>query len=186
MAETERKFPGRFFTSVKGLINSYRMTFLHLLRHPITEEYPEFKRPLPERSRGRIILTVGPDGDERCVACYLCSAACPVSCISMAAAERQDGRRYASWFRINFARCIYCGLCEEACPTSAIQLTPNFETCEKDILKLVYEKEDLLVDHGGKDPQYCFYKYAGIATDVGGKGEHIKEDKPVNIKSNMP
>ena len=104
----------------------------------------------------------------------------------MQSAPKDDGRRYATWFRINFARCIYCGLCEEACPTSAIQLTPNFETCEKDILKLVYEKEDLLVDHGGKDKEYCFYKYAGIATDVGGKGEHIRENKPVNIKSNLP
>ena len=104
----------------------------------------------------------------------------------MQSAQKENGRRYAAWFRINFARCIYCGLCEEACPTSAIQLTPLFETCERDILKLVYEKEDLLVDHGGKDKDYCFYKYAGIVTDVGDKGEHIKEEKPVNIKSNMP
>jgi len=44
----------------------------------------------------------------------------------------------------------------------------------------------VVVDHGGKDTEYCFYKYAGIVTDVGGKGTHIKEDKPVNVKSNMP
>jgi NADH-quinone oxidoreductase subunit I len=100
--------------------------------------------------------------------------------------EREDGRRYARWFRINFARCIYCGLCEESCPTSAIQLTPYFETCERDILKLVYEKEDLLVEHGGKDKEYNFYKYAGVVTEVGAKGTHIKEDKPVDIKSNLP
>ena len=172
--------------AIKALAIGFITTFRHLFRKPITEQYPEYKRRLPARSRARIILTRDPDGGERCVACYLCSAVCPVSCISMQSAEKEDGRRYAPWFRINFARCIYCGLCEEACPTSAIQLTPNFETCEKDILKLVYEKEDLLVDHGGKDKQYCFYKHAGIATDVGGKGDHIKENKPVNIKSNMP
>jgi len=172
--------------ALQALAAGLATTFRHLFRKPITEEYPEYKRTLPARTRARIILTRDPDGKERCVACYLCSAVCPVSCISMQSAAKEDGRRYAPWFRINFARCIYCGLCEEACPTSAIQLTPNFETCEKDILKLVYEKEDLLVDHGGKDQQYCFYKYAGIATDVGGKGEHIKENKPVNIKSNMP
>ena len=34
----------------------------------------------------------------------------------MQAAEGADGRRYAAWFRINFARCIFCGLCAEACP----------------------------------------------------------------------
>jgi len=174
------------FESVKALATGFATTFKHLFRKPITEEYPEYKRPLPERTRARIILTRDPDGNERCVACYLCSAACPVSCISMQSAQKENDRRYATWFRINFARCIYCGLCEEACPTSAIQLTPLFETCERDILKLVYEKEDLLVDHGGKDPEYNFYRYAGIVTDVGGKGEHFKEDKPVNVKSNLP
>ena len=104
----------------------------------------------------------------------------------MQSAEREDGRRYAAWFRINFGRCIYCGLCEEACPTSAIQLTPNFENCTRDILKLVYEKEDLLVDHGGKDGTYNFYRYAGVSSPKGDKGEHEKEQEPVNVKSNLP
>ena len=117
-------------TGLVGLVQGFWTTFIHLFRKPITEEYPEYKRPLPERSRARIILTRDPDGDERCVACYLCSASCPVSCISMQSAARADGRRYAPWFRINFARCIYCGLCEEACPTLAIQLTPYFEFCD--------------------------------------------------------
>ena len=172
--------------SVKALSVGFATTFKHLFRKPITEEYPEYKRQLPVRTRARIVLTCDPDGNERCVACYLCSAVCPVSCISMQSAERQSGRRYAAWFRINFARCIYCGFCEEACPTSSIQLTPEFETCERDILKLVYEKEDLLVDHGGKDTEYNFYKYAGVASDVGRKGEHVQEEKPVNVKSNLP
>ncbi|MCU0237792.1 MAG: NADH-quinone oxidoreductase subunit NuoI [Acidobacteria bacterium] len=170
----------------KAIVAGFATTLKHLFRRPITEEYPEFKRPLPERTRARIILTRDPDGGERCVACYLCSAVCPVSCISMQSTEREDGRRAAAWFRINFARCIYCGLCEEACPTSAIQLTPMFETCERDILKLVYEKEDLLVDHGGKDLEYNFYQHAGVVTAVGGKGEHLDEDQPVNVRSNMP
>jgi NADH-quinone oxidoreductase subunit I len=172
--------------AIKALITGFATTFRHLFRKPITEEYPEYKRPLPARSRARIILTRDPDGGERCVACYLCSAVCPVSCISMQSVEREDGRRYAQWFRINFARCIYCGLCEEACPTCAIQLTPDFENCQKDILTLVFEKKDLLVDHPGKDKEYNFYKYAGVVTGVGKKGEHFKEDKPVNLKSNLP
>jgi NADH-quinone oxidoreductase subunit I len=172
--------------ALKAFADGFATTFKHLFRKPITEQYPEYKRPLPERTRARIILTRDPDGGERCVACYLCSAVCPVSCISMQSAEREDGRRYAAWFRINFGRCIYCGLCEEACPTSAIQLTPDFEICDKEILSLVYEKEDLLVDHGGKDKEYNFYRYAGVLTDVGDKGTHIKEKEPVNVKSNMP
>lgn len=168
-----------------GLAQGFATTFIHLFRKPITEEYPEYKRPLPVRSRARIILTRDPDGEERCVACYLCSAVCPVSCISMQSAERQDGRRWAVWFRINFARCIYCGLCEEACPTLAIQLTPDFETCQYDILTLVAEKADLLVDHGGKNHDYNFYRHAGVSM-VGGKGTHRHEAPPVDLKSNLP
>ena len=173
--------------AIKALAEGFGTTIKHLGRKPITEQYPEYKRPLPQRTRARIILTCDPDGDERCVACFLCSAACPVSCISMEAAERpKDKRRYARWFRINFGRCIYCGLCEEACPTSAIQLTPDFEICKRDVLSMVFEKEDLQVDHGGKDREYNFFRHAGVATLLRGKGEHIKENSPVNIKSNMP
>ena len=178
--------PNSGWDALKALIDGFGTTLKHLGRKPITEQYPEYKRPLPRRSRARIVLTRDPDGDERCVACYLCSAACPVSCISMQSAQRGDGRRYARWFRINLGRCIYCGLCEEACPTSAIQLTPDFENVQRDILTLVFEKEDLLVDGCGKDETYNFYRYAGVATRAAGKGEHEKENKPVNVRSNMP
>jgi NADH-quinone oxidoreductase subunit I len=170
---------------IQGVASGFWTTFKHLFRRPVTEQYPEQKRTLPSRSRARIILTRDPDGQERCVACYLCSAVCPVSCISMQSEERQDGRRWASWFRINFARCIFCGFCEEACPTLAIQLTPDFEHCEYDVLTLVAEKEDLLVDHCGKYPDYNFYRHAGVAV-AGDKGTHINEGKPVHLKSNLP
>ena len=185
MKQEERNSGKTIAQWLKGFASGFTTTFKHLFRAPVTEQYPEYKRPLPVRSRARIILTRDPDGGERCVACYLCSAACPVSCISMQSAEREDGRRYARWFRINFARCIYCGLCEEACPTLAIQLTPDFETCQYDILTLVAEKEDLLVNHGGKNNEYNFYRSAGV-TMVGEKGTHINEDAPVDIKSNLP
>jgi NADH-quinone oxidoreductase subunit I len=170
---------------IKALSLGFRTTLKILFTRPVTEQYPEYKRTLPVRTRAVIILTRDPDGDERCVACYLCSAVCPVSCISMQSAEREDGRRYAKWFRINFARCIYCGFCEEACPTLAIQLTSDFETCQRNVLKLVYEKEDLLVNHGGKDNEYNYYRYAGVAM-VGDKGTHLNEKKPVNLKSILP
>ena len=84
--------------AVKALAIGLATTFKHLFRKPITEEYPEYKRSLPERTRARIILTRDPDGKERCVACYLCSAVCPVSCISMQSAAKEGGRRYATCF----------------------------------------------------------------------------------------
>ncbi len=176
---------GQIVDGIAGIFDSYRVTLRHLFRKPITEQYPEYRRPLPERTRARIVLTRDPEGEERCVSCYLCEAVCPTDCISMEGAERADGRRYPLWFRINFARCIFCGLCEEACPTLAIQLTPDFEFSKYRVLDLVYEKEDLLIDGGGKNSEYSYYRHAGVTVGRG-KGEHAGEKKPVDVKSNMP
>lgn len=160
--------------------------FLHLFHKADTVQYPEEKPYLPPRWRGRIVLTRDPDGEERCVACYLCAVACPVDCISLQATEEQDGRRYPEFFRINFSRCIFCGMCEEACPTYAIQLTPDFEMSEYDRQNLVYEKEDLLIDGTGKYPDYNFYRVAGLKLAGKDKGEAINEKKPVDVRSLLP
>ncbi len=141
---------------------------------------------LPPRWRGRIILSRDPDGEERCVACYLCAVACPVDCIALQATEDSEGRRYPEFFRINFSRCIFCGLCEEACPTYAIQLTPDFEMCEYDRTNLVYEKEHLTISGTGKYPDYNFYRVAGVAVGVKDKGNGENEVSPVDVKSLMP
>ena len=99
-----------------SMLRTIWTVLLHIFRRPVTVQYPEEKPYLPPRYRGRIILSRDPDGDERCVGCYLCSAACPVDCIALQAGEREDGRRYPEFFRINFSRCIFCGLCEEGVP----------------------------------------------------------------------
>jgi len=158
----------------------------HAFRKRETILYPEEKPYLPPRWRGRIILSRDQDGSERCVACYLCSVACPVDCISLQATEDEHGRRYPQFFRINFSRCIFCGFCEEACPTYAIQLTPDFEMCEYDRRNLVYEKEDLLINGPGKYPDYDFWKVAGVAIGGKGKGEAENEKPPVDVRTLLP
>jgi len=173
------------FSDTKAILGGFGVTLRHMLRRPVTIQYPEQKRTPYPRFRARIVLTRDPDGGERCVACYLCSAACPVDCISMQSAEREDGRRYAEWFRINFSRCIFCGLCAEACPTLAIQMTPDYEICKRDIMDLVYEKEDLLIDGCGKDDSYNFYRHAGIGV-AQPRGEGLEESKPVDVRTLMP
>ena len=170
---------------IKGTVQPFWVTLRYMFKKPVTIQYPEQKRTPSPRYRARIVLTRDPDGGERCVACYLCSAACPVDCISMQAAEDGNGRRYAAWFRINFTRCIFCGLCAEACPTLAIQMSPDYEICNRDPLNLVYEKEDLLIADGGKDKEYNFYRHAGIGV-VNPRGGNADEYGPVDIKSNLP
>jgi len=167
-------------------LRSLWYVFLNVFRRPITIQYPEEKVKLAPRWRGRIILARDPDGEERCVACHLCSAACPVDCIALQATEDEHGRRYPEFFRINMSRCILCGFCEEACPTYAIQLTPDFEMSELERQEMVYEKEDLLIDGPGKYPDYNFYRVAGLAIGGKDKGEAENEEPPVDVRSLLP
>ena len=179
----------KIFNIIKGVgtqLRSLGMVFAHSWAPRQTLSYPEEAVYSAPRFRGRIILTRDPDGDERCVACNLCAVACPVGCISLQKAEREDGRWYPEFFRINFSRCIFCGLCEEACPTTAIQLTPDFEMGEYRRQDLVYEKEDLLISGPGKYPEYNFYRLSGMAIDGKPKGEADNEAKPINVKSLLP
>lgn len=174
---------------VKGVgtqLRSLAMIFSHAFHPRDTLCYPEQPVPLAPRFRGRIVLTRDPDGDERCVACNLCAAACPVSCISLQKAERDDGRWYPEFFRVNFSRCIFCGMCEEACPTTAIQLTPDFELGDYRRQDLVYEKEDLLISGPGKYPDYNFYRVTGMAINGKPKGTADKEVAPVDVKNLLP
>ena len=161
------------------------VTLRQMFKKPVTIEYPDQKPNIPFNYRGKIILTVDPSGEERCVACYLCSSACPVDCITISAAERDNGRRYPEAFRINFNRCIFCGLCAEACPTLALQMSTDFEMAETDGRELIYEKDKLMVNHGGKYPDYSFWDEAGVAV-THAIGEGKQDLPPSDPRSNLP
>jgi NADH-quinone oxidoreductase subunit I len=159
---------------------------LHMFHPRVTVQYPDARPTVPPRYKGRIILSRDPDGAERCVACYLCAAACPVDCIALQATQDEHGRRYPEFFRINFSRCIYCGFCEDACPTYAIQLTPDLEMSEYLRQNLIYEKEHLLISGQGKYHGYNFYRVAGVSVGGKDKGEGIEEDPPVDVRTLLP
>jgi NADH-quinone oxidoreductase subunit I len=135
------------FTEVaRGLLTTLRAMF----EKPVTIEYPEQKRPVRPRFRGRHVLRRYEDGLERCIGCSLCSAACPADAIFVEAAENTDekrfspGERYASTYEINMIRCIFCGYCEDACPTEAVVLHDNYELSFVTRASSIYTKEMLL------------------------------------------
>jgi NADH-quinone oxidoreductase subunit I len=132
---------------IRGLF----VTIKHSFRARETVQYPEVKEEMPKGYRGLHKLLLWEDGLERCVGCKLCSAACPVDCIYVESAENDlkdptsKGERYASIYEINELRCIFCGYCEEACPVGAVVLGNEYEFCQDDRDKFIYEKGDLLV-----------------------------------------
>jgi NADH-quinone oxidoreductase subunit I len=127
------------------------ITFGEMLNPTITEDYPDAPAKFQERFRGVHELQRDENGLEKCVACFLCAAACPAQCIYIEAAENtaelriSGGERYAKVYNIDYNRCIFCGYCVEACPTDAITHGHGFEIASYNTSTLIYRKEQMLV-----------------------------------------
>ena len=134
---------------IRPFLIGFATTFKHMFKRANTVNYPAAKVPMFPKYRGKQVLMRDEDGLEKCVACGLCSVACPADAIYLEPAENdgtvQAGPRYASIYQIHKTRCIFCGYCEEACPVSAIFMGKDYELAVYSTKDFVWDKEDLLV-----------------------------------------
>src|ERR1700750_138441 len=148
------------FGGAAAIAKGMGITFKEMLNPTITEDYPEAPAKFQQRYRGVHELQRDENGLEKCVAVFLCAAACPAQCIYIEAAENTDtvrisgGERYAKVYNIDYNRCIFCGFCVEACPTDAITHGHGFEVASYNTSTLIYRKEDMLapMPPGAKPP----------------------------------
>ena len=116
------------FKDIKNLLIGMKITGKHLGRHAITLQYPEEKWPMPERSRGIVVLLSDKKtGELNCTSCMLCMRACPTAAIEIVSPRGEDKKRHLEKFVIDFGLCCFCGLCEEACNFCAIKMAPKYE-----------------------------------------------------------
>ena len=126
-----------------GLLKGMAITFKHLFRKPVTLQYPTEKWVMPQRTRNMLRLTMNEEGEERCTGCTLCAKVCPVNCISMVVKAKENKKRYADEFTIDFNTCMFCALCVEACNFDALIVTDDFENAVYNRRDLVYNKQQL-------------------------------------------
>ncbi len=130
-----------FITGFISLLKGMAITLKYMFKKPITVQYPEEKRDMPLRFRGRLALPVDSEkNDNRCTACMACVRACPNRTLEVTRLIDETGKPKprASVFRYNLGTCMFCNLCVEACTFAAIVMSDDYElsTENKDALTL--------------------------------------------------
>lgn len=140
---------------LKGLGTTMKHMLMTLAGTDRVIQYPEERREgMPvvkggmnlQTYRGVHRLNKDEEGRVKCVACFMCSTACPAQCIHIQADESpwEDREKYPAKFDIDELRCIYCGMCEEACPVDAIELTSVYDIVGLTRQEMIFDKSKLL------------------------------------------
>jgi len=136
----------------KGLFR----TLKHVFKPSFTIDYvgpdskPEQRHIAAVGYRGEHYLKVDDEEKIKCVACFMCSTACPAECITIvgdeADADEFGAQRFKrpSIFEIDMLKCIYCGMCVEACPKDAIAMSTTYNQVGVKRSDFIFDRERLL------------------------------------------
>ena len=130
------------------LLKGFSLTFKHLFKKKVTVNYPYEKVPVFPKYRGKQVLMRDENGLEKCVACGLCSVACPADAIYLEAAENDGsvmaGPRFAKVYQIpknlHLLRHVRGSL-----SVSAIFMGKDYELAVYSKDDFIWDKSDLLV-----------------------------------------
>src|SRR5436309_13317055 len=96
--------------SFSEIRTAMRVVLKHMFVKPVTFQYPREKRTIPDAHRGALGLLRYDDGEERCVGCDVCEAACPSRCINVVSAENPNRplSRVATACYVDCTDCVVC------------------------------------------------------------------------------
>ena len=139
-----------------GILRSMSVTAkVMLTRKPVTIQYPEVHREIPNRDRAFPILIWDVEKDEPfCTGCHACERACPVECMTVVmkdnpkhAAGESKRRKIIDEFWIDYGRCMRCNICVEVCNFEAIGMNNTWaghELSRYDRSQLVMDLDQLM------------------------------------------
>lgn len=143
----------RILKDIKNLFIGLITTAKHLPRKEVTIQYPDEKWPMPERSRGIVVLLSDKEtGELNCTTCLLCERACPSAAIKIIYEKDEKKKRHLKDFIVDNMLCCFCGLCEEACNFAAIKMTGKYEFATWDKNDLIWHTDKL--QEMGRDVPY--------------------------------
>ncbi|NYZ79970.1 4Fe-4S binding protein [Candidatus Micrarchaeota archaeon] len=94
----------------------------NLFKKPFTDDYPNVKKNMKTRFRGRILYD-----SKKCIGCRRCFVNCPVHAITFHKKGKID---------FYMGKCVYCGFCRDVCPVKCIHYTHEFEYADSDKKRL--------------------------------------------------
>jgi ferredoxin len=79
-----------------GLVKGMALTLRRFFEPKVTVMYPEVRRDVPHKFRGRLQLLYDEWGTLKCETCFQCAQACPIECIDMGGIDTR-GRYHVHW-----------------------------------------------------------------------------------------
>ena len=134
-----------------GIAKGLSVTLRHLLRIPVTTQYPEQRLTTSRRIRGNELIW----DKEKCTGCATCAKSCPQGTIQIVTSVSAEENKYkVEKFEVDTGYCIFCGLCVEACPYEALFMGYAYERAKYRRSELVLAKEGLLASAERKPSGY--------------------------------
>jgi NADH-quinone oxidoreductase chain I len=135
-----------------GIAKGLSVTLRHLLRRPVTTQYPEQRLVTSRRIRGNELIW----DREKCTGCATCAKSCPQGTIHIITSVSAGENKYVvERFWMDAGYCIFCGLCVEACPYEALFMGYAYERAKYRRSELIMAKEDLLASEERKPSAYA-------------------------------
>ena len=79
-----------------GIVKGMALTLRRFFEPKVTVMYPEERRDVPHKFRGRLQLLYDEYGTLKCETCFQCAQACPIECIDMGGIDTR-GRYHVHW-----------------------------------------------------------------------------------------
>jgi NADH-quinone oxidoreductase chain I len=154
-----------------GIAKGLSVTIRHLLRRPVTTQYPEQRLNPSRRTRGNQLIW----DQDKCTGCGTCAKACHIGAIHISTSTNPVDNKYeVKSYEIDTGYCIFCGLCVEACPFEALFMSCEYECAQYRRGDLVQGKEEMAETPGKRVSGYF---YPGRAARLPGQSLLVNKDR---------